>query len=45
MKDISNITAILGLCVIMLINAAPTDINTGSDKEKDTNISINAKVF
>ena len=49
MKGISSIIAILGLCVIMTVKAAPVDdINTGSDKEKNItdiiNNLINAKV-
>ena len=49
MKGISSIIAILGLCVIVTVKAAPVDdINTGSDKEKNItdiiNNLINAKV-
>ena len=44
MKGISSIIAILGLCVIMTVKAAPVD-DTGSHKEKNiTDIINNAKV-
>lgn len=45
MKGISGIIAILCLCVIMTVKAAPVDnINTGSDKEMNITDIINPKV-
>ena len=45
MKGISSIIAILGLCVIVTVKAAPVD-DTGSHKEKNiTDIINNSKVF